>query len=273
MAPATTKALQELARTHRLTLNTLIQGAWALVLANGPRTEEVVFGVTAAVRPVDLPGAEDMVGHLINTLPTRVRLVPGAPVLEWLAQLQAQQAEQRQFSHVPLSTLRRWTGLPDDSPLFDSVLRFENYPIRFVLDRTTPGFTVEAMRIIDRWPYPLSLVAVPGPPLRLELGWQRDRIDEDTATRALAQMQYVLERLLGDPGQRLCALMEGLQEWAPRRGLNQVAASERIPQNPQFTGSGRGERSRPTPEAAPAHRGEADPAAADQSTGERSWRS
>ncbi|WP_141588803.1 non-ribosomal peptide synthetase [Myxococcus sp. AB056] len=215
MAPATTTALQELARTHRLTLNTLIQGAWALVLANGPRAEEVVFGVTAAVRPVDLPGVEDMVGHLINTLPTRVQLVPGAPVLEWLAQLQAQQAEQRQFGHVPLSALRRWTGLPDDNPLFDSVLRFENYPIRFVLERTAPGFTVEAMRIIDRWPYPLSLVAVPGPPLRLELGWQRDRIDEDTATRALAKMQYVLERLLGDPEQRLCALMEGLQEWVP----------------------------------------------------------
>ncbi|SEM69546.1 non-ribosomal peptide synthase domain TIGR01720/amino acid adenylation domain-containing protein [Stigmatella aurantiaca] len=211
MAPTTTEALQELARAHRLTLNTLIQGAWALVLANDHRTQEVVFGVTAAVRPVDIPGVEDMVGHLINTLPARVRLVPGAPVLEWLAQLQAQQVEQRQFGHVPLSTVRRWTGLPDDSPLFDSVLRFENYPIRFVLERAAPGFTVEAMRIIDRWPYPLSLVAVPGPPLRLELGWQRDRIDEDTATRALEQMQYVLERLLGDPGQTLSALVEGLQ--------------------------------------------------------------
>jgi amino acid adenylation domain-containing protein/non-ribosomal peptide synthase protein (TIGR01720 family) len=214
MAPATTEALQELARAHRLTLNTLIQGAWALVLASHHRTLDIIFGVTSAVRPVNVPGVEEMVGHLINTLPARVRLEPGASTLEWLAQLQAQQVEQRQFDHVPLSTVRRWAGLPGDSPVFDSVLRFENYPIRFVLERAAPGFAVEALRIVDRWPYPLSLVAVPGPPLRLELGWQLDRIDEATATHALEQMRHVLERLLVEPGQTLGALMEDLRERA-----------------------------------------------------------
>ncbi|WNG44099.1 amino acid adenylation domain-containing protein [Archangium minus] len=207
LAPATTEALQELARAHRLTVNTLVQGAWALVLASHHRTQDVVFGVTAATRPVNIPGVEEMVGHLINTLPTRVRLAPDASALEWLSELQAQQVEQRQFEHVPLSAVRRWAGLPDDSPVFDSILRFENYPIRFVLERAAPGFSVEALRIIDRWPYPLSLVAIPGPPLRLELGWQRDRIDEATATRALEQLRHVLERLLVDPRQKLSVLM------------------------------------------------------------------
>src|SRR5205085_5133042 len=74
----TTEALQSFARQHRLTLNTLFQGAWALLLSCYSGEEEVVFGATVSGRPLDLRGSQAMIGLFINTLPVRVRVEPQA---------------------------------------------------------------------------------------------------------------------------------------------------------------------------------------------------
>ena len=70
--PATTAALQSLARAHRLTLNTLFQGAWALMLSRYSGSAEVLFGATGAGRPPAIAGIEAMAGLFITTLPVRV---------------------------------------------------------------------------------------------------------------------------------------------------------------------------------------------------------
>ena len=111
-----TAALGDLSRRHQVTLSTVVQGAWALLLGRHSGLADVVFGLTVSGRPADLQGVESMVGMFINTLPVRVRVDPGEPLVPWLRRLQAQQAELRQFEYTPLVRLHGWTGLPPGRP-------------------------------------------------------------------------------------------------------------------------------------------------------------
>ena len=97
-----TAALQVLSRAHQVTMNTLVQGAWALVLGRYSGQGDVVFGVTVSGRPPDLEGAEAMVGLFINTLPARVSVVEESPLLPWLKEIQARQVEMREHEQSPL---------------------------------------------------------------------------------------------------------------------------------------------------------------------------
>ena len=65
------------ARAQGVTLNTVLQVAWGLLLGRLTGRDDVVFGVTVAGRPPEIAGIESMVGLFINTLPLRVQLPPG----------------------------------------------------------------------------------------------------------------------------------------------------------------------------------------------------
>ena len=67
----TTRALSELARSCHTTVNTVLQGAWALLLSSLTGRHDVAFGVTVSGRPAEVVGADSMVGLLINTVPVR----------------------------------------------------------------------------------------------------------------------------------------------------------------------------------------------------------
>ncbi len=124
-----TSALQTMAQQQRLTLNTVVQGAWALLLSRYSGEDDVVFGATLAGRPADLPGVEQMVGMFINTLPVRARLTAEQPVAAWLRQLQTQQLEMRQYEYSSLVDVQKCSDVATGQPLFDSIVVYENYPL------------------------------------------------------------------------------------------------------------------------------------------------
>src|SRR5439155_13510880 len=123
-----TAELRRMAQHNGLTLNTLVQGAWAVLLSAYSGVDEVVFGSTVSGRPADLPGVESMVGMFINTVPTRVRVDGARDLASWLRELQLAQTEARRFDFVSLAQLRSWSDVPAGGSLFDSMLVFENYP-------------------------------------------------------------------------------------------------------------------------------------------------
>ncbi|MEO1622950.1 MAG: condensation domain-containing protein, partial [Cyanobacteria bacterium J06632_3] len=123
-----TAAVNAFLRSHRLTLNTLMQGVWSLLLQGYSQTSDVLFGATVSGRQCDLPGVESIVGLLINVLPVRVNVSESEAVLDWLQSLQRQQAAVVPHAHAALSDIQQWCGLP--GRLFDSLLVIENYPIR-----------------------------------------------------------------------------------------------------------------------------------------------
>ena len=110
--PVSASALQTLARQHQLTLNTIIQGMWALLISHYSGENDVVFGSTVSGRPAELPGVETMVGLFINTLPVRVKLQDDESLVTWLQRLQREQAEMRQFDSSPLVQLQGWSDVP-----------------------------------------------------------------------------------------------------------------------------------------------------------------
>ncbi|MFF7474805.1 non-ribosomal peptide synthase/polyketide synthase [Streptomyces sp. NPDC008092] len=194
---SSTGLLRDMARRHGLTLNTLVQGAWSVLVGTLAGRTDVVFGATVAGRPAELSGVEQMLGLLMNTVPVRVHLDPGLTVAELLAGLQAQQAELIAHQHLGLTEIQRVVGV---GASFDTLVVYENYPdgpdsTRDLGDaRIVGGGGEEAAH------YPLTLVVSPLDELELQFDYRPDVFGE-AAVQALAErMRRVLEQIAADPG-------------------------------------------------------------------------
>ena len=199
--------LSQFARRHRLTLNTLLQGAWALLLSRYSGQEEVIFGATTSGRPADLAGVEGMVGLFINTLPVRVRVAGDSRVGEWLSQLQRRQLAARQFEHSSLVDLQGWSEVPAGSPLFESLLVFENYPVSEELRRSRwGGLRVGGVETHEQTNYSLIVAVFPGTEVGLRLQYDRSRFERATIERLAGHLQTLLEGIVSAPESRLSQL-------------------------------------------------------------------
>ena len=190
-----TNSLQSLARGHQLTLSTLIQGAWAVMLARLCGVSEVVFGVVASGRANDLPGIELMIGPFLNTLPTRIQVSPTAPVLTWLRQLQQLQLELREFEYSPLSDVQRWSQSPRGKALFETVVNYANYFVDSALRKKHELIEVRNPSFVERTHYAMVLETEPGPALRLSLLHDSRRFDEESIAVALSKLESVLRKM------------------------------------------------------------------------------
>ncbi|HEY0095678.1 MAG TPA: AMP-binding protein, partial [Archangium sp.] len=226
LSAASTGALNAFARQQGLTLNTVVQGAWALLLGHHAGTRDVVFGTTVSGRPPELSGVEGMVGLFINTLPVRVRLPGDEPLVEWLKGLQAWLLEMRQHEHSPLVKVQRWSEVPAGTPLFESLVVFENYPVDEALTSSLPSLEVRDVRAEEEDHHPLTLVAVPGRELRLALAHERARFDADHIDAMLGQLRLLFEAMASRPEQRVrevspvdaAARQRLLKEWSTAGG-------------------------------------------------------
>ena len=201
-----TAALHTLARQQRLTLNTLVQGAWALLLSRYSGREEVVFGVTVSGRPSSLTGVEGMIGLFINTLPLRLQVPPTAPLIPWLQQLQAQHATWSHYEHSPLTLVQQWGQVPRDAPLFESVVIFENYPVSPLSRERKGTLQIEPLRLYEQTNYALTLEAVPGTEFGLHLSYQTSRFKAESIKQMLGHLQTLLEGMVTHPQQPLASL-------------------------------------------------------------------
>jgi non-ribosomal peptide synthetase component F/NRPS condensation-like uncharacterized protein len=216
---STTRNLQDYARNHQLTLNTMVQGVWALILARHSRTFDVLFGVTVSGRPVELEGVESMLGMFINTLPVRVRMPGARRAVDWLKQIQAEQVEMRQYEYTPLGIVQRWSGAPAGGGLFESLLVFENYPMSAVAREQEGGVRIEAVESSTRTKYSLTLVVSPGAELGLYLAYDRRRFSDESIEKILQEIGETLE-VICKGGQELflSALLQGNEaDWVSDR--------------------------------------------------------
>ncbi|MFF4054425.1 amino acid adenylation domain-containing protein [Streptomyces sp. NPDC001668] len=173
-----TSALTATARAHRLTLNTVVQGLWGLLLSAFTGRDDVVFGATVAGRPPELPGAETMVGLFVNTLPVRVRVERDETLAALMVRLQDEQRFLHSHQHASLAEMTRATGF---DALFDTVVAFENYP-------TSDGIAAGGLRLahadlVERTHYPVSLSVFPEERLRLRFSYQTGAFDATAVTR------------------------------------------------------------------------------------------
>ena len=190
--PLLTGRLQQLARRWRVTLSTLFQGAWGLLLSRYSGEPEVVFGTAVSGRPAELEGVERMVGLFINTLPVRVRAAEDRPLQQWLPELQERQAARLQHQHLPLARIQGLSGLAAGQPLFDTLLVFENYPLRAVA-ALGDGFELDAVELRERTNLPLTVGVLPlASDLSLAAGYQTSRFDAVDVKRLLGHLRQLL---------------------------------------------------------------------------------
>ena len=221
LSEETILTLQSLARKHHLTLNTFIQGAWALLLSHYSSEEDVVFGGTVAGRPASLDGVETMVGLFLNALPIRVRTPRGKFVLSWLQELQHELIEMRDYEYSSLVNIQRWSDVPRGVPLFDSTVGVQNISISNAPANGTinsaslnnsAGDPSSALKIRlaggEFWRGgALSLTASPGQnALRLTISYDVDRYHDDDVTRMVGHLCVLMEEMAADLNRPLGSL-------------------------------------------------------------------
>ncbi|MFD6491733.1 amino acid adenylation domain-containing protein [Streptomyces sp. NPDC060188] len=202
---ARTAALATAARSRSLTLNSVVQTAWAVTLAQLTGRDDVLFGTTVSVRPADLPGADELTGLLINTVPVRVRLDPAEPLEGLSARVQDEQAALSAHHHLGLTDIRRPTGL---DRLFDTSTVFENHAgSANTPDGTTAsGLTVTPTGSYGATHYALTLIAEPGAELILRLAHRPDLVDRADALAVAERVARFLDAFASAPGASLATV-------------------------------------------------------------------
>ena len=206
--------LTALAQQHRLTLNTLVQGAWALLLSHYSdgllqenQTLQVTYGSVVSGRPAALKGVETMVGLFINTLPVTVQVEPSFSLMSWLQDRQRQLLEIREYEATPLSDVQKWSGLPPRTPLFESIVAFEN-----ITAAPAPelDFEIENKQYIEQSNYPLALLVFPqvgqDKQLDLRLLYNVDRFESGAIAQLLTHLEQLLAAFVSNPRATLADL-------------------------------------------------------------------
>ncbi|SDU45146.1 amino acid adenylation domain-containing protein [Amycolatopsis keratiniphila] len=192
--PDFTAALTEFARGHGLTLNTLVQGAWGIVLARLARRRDVVFGAVVSGRPAEMPGVEQTVGLFIGTVPVRVRLDGDQPIAVLLKDLQERQSALVAHHHLGLPEIQKLGGAG-----FDTVVGFENYADPAAGAVSPSGLSLTLREYHQAAPYAMTLVVMPGERLTTDLQYQPDQVGAALAEEAHRGLVRVLERMIADP--------------------------------------------------------------------------
>jgi amino acid adenylation domain-containing protein len=206
-----TAALDQLGRRHRLTLNTLVQGAWSLVLSRHARRDDIVFGVMVAGRPAELEGVETLVGPFVNVLPFRVRLPEEEGAVPWLTAIQEQQLALRDVEHASPEEIRAWIGWPADRPLFESYLAFQNLPEftgRKGAGKAAGSSGSPAESYLAQMEHPLRVDAFPGPRLGVVLSYYPERLPSLRVTEMARALERVLTALSQGSPATVGALLE-----------------------------------------------------------------
>ncbi|MCQ8131053.1 condensation domain-containing protein, partial [Methylomonas rivi] len=195
--------LRQIAQADKLTVNTLVQAAWTLLLQRYTGSEAVAFGVTVSGRPADLPGAEDMIGLFINTLP--IIQVPRADcrIGDWLQGLQQDNLNLREHEATPLADIQRWWGKTGEA-LFDSLLVFENYPLSEALrQRADDGLRISGGEHSETTNYPLTLAVQSGDTLRVVFDYDRQFFTDEAVAGLAEHFRLLLNQLAAQADERI----------------------------------------------------------------------
>ena len=180
-----------------MTLSTLLHAAWSIVLGRYTGKTDVVFGSTTSGRGAPVPRIEESIaGLFINAVPVRV-LIEHAPLAQWLTSLQEHFNELRSHEHVALSDIQRWSDVPRGEALFETLLTIENYQVGDAA-RDVLALGCRDISSVERTHYPLSVVAVPGPQIRLTATYDAARFAEAAVPQVLAHLEEDAARDRGE---------------------------------------------------------------------------
>jgi len=203
---ACTRQLQRFSQQQRVTLNTIVQAAWALLLGRYSRESDVCFGVTVSGRNAPLSGIEQMMGLFINTLPLRIEMNPECQVNDLLQQIQSQHQDDNHYAHHPLFEIQNSSDVANGTALFESLLVFENYPLGDALEQSDACYKIEQMQGIEFTNYPLTVAVMPGDMLGFRISYDNHRIDTKRIEYLWGHLNTILSAIIENPAQPISQL-------------------------------------------------------------------
>jgi amino acid adenylation domain-containing protein len=194
----TVSRLRELSAQSRLTLNTVVQGIWALLLSRYSGESDIVYGATTSGRPATMPGVESMIGLFLNTLPLRTTVDPDDMLLTWLEKLQTAQLDVRQYEFASLVEVQGWSDVPRGSPMFESLLAFENYPEMETMWTDTDSISIREVDGFDRTNFPLTVNVAVFDIMHLRLVYDAGLFNEADMQRLGGHFEALLKDIATD---------------------------------------------------------------------------
>ena len=190
-----TTELRQLASNQGLSMNTLVEGAWALLLSRYNDEEDILYGTTRSCRHGSIEGAQSIIGLLINTVPVRVRIQKETKVIEWLKQLRKKHVQMREYIHAPLYEIQRWSDITHGSPLFESLVVFENYFLNTYMQLKGNRWINRKFAFSERTNYPLTLLGFNDDEMLLKIEYDEARFTRDSIKQMLGHLKTILENI------------------------------------------------------------------------------
>lgn len=225
LGPELSGALKNLAQSQDVTLNTVLQSAWALLLSRSTGCSDVVFGASRACRHSGLPEGDKVIGLLTHTVPMRIHCREDVLLGDWFKEIRGHWLAMRPHERLPLTLIHGVSPLEPGTPLFESLMSFENAPMEVTLRRLGEPFTLAETELRAASHYPLVLQGYDGEDVLLELTHDRRRFGDATASAWLGHLVHLLRQFVETPVQALSrfTLLSPGQETAVFSLLNQPA--------------------------------------------------
>ncbi|RUS95283.1 hypothetical protein DSM106972_090590 [Dulcicalothrix desertica PCC 7102] len=211
LSQLTTTDINTWVQQHHLTLNTIVQAVWALLLSRYSKQEQVLFWTVVSGRPATVTGVEEMVGLFINEVFLQLQVSVENPLLSWLKEIQIKHAKLRQYDYFPLiSHVEEWVKMPE-SPWFDSLLIFQNYPVIDALQELPDNLEIKFIDYDEKLDYPLMVKVVPGVELNIAISYSCQYFDADEINCLLGDFKNVLETIIAvNPQEKISVLKQNL---------------------------------------------------------------
>ncbi|KTD62092.1 non-ribosomal peptide synthetase [Legionella spiritensis] len=184
-----THEIEFFAKTHGITINTILQMAWAITLMYYSDEDVVMFGTTVSGRDIDLHQAAEIPGMMIGTVPILANTANYPSLLDGLYHLQKTIHNAQTHAHIGLGDIKRAIGWADSSPLFHSLFVFENYP-----SGINHGFHVD-----EKTNFPLVISLIHQDCLQVELTYADNYFAPAMMNRLLARYCKTLGLITRSP--------------------------------------------------------------------------
>ncbi len=186
-----TEKIKNIAQENKITINTIIQIAWANLIHKYTGENDIVFGATTSGRPTDLYDAENIIGLFINTLPIRSKISNKTTIIQQLKQFHNNQGSIREFEYTPLVEIQKWSDMENKANLFNNIFVFENYPVDESINNPNLSFEISDVKFKERTNFPLTLIVAPGKKLSLKIYYDINKFDEVKIKRMVNHLKNI----------------------------------------------------------------------------------
>ncbi|WP_312653312.1 non-ribosomal peptide synthetase [Aminipila sp.] len=196
-----TKKIEYYARKLQVTVSTVLQAAWAVLLQRYNDTDDVVFGNVVAGRPSEISGIESMVGLFINTVPIRVKWENGESFDDMVIKIQKSSLESKMYEYLSLTEIQATTELKNN--LFNNIMIFENYPMEESVENICAylqmGFNVSNIKVFEQTNYNFNIAIIPGKEMTVKLNYNAKMYDKFFLGKMESHFIMVIEQVMSNP--------------------------------------------------------------------------